>query len=96
MLEVFSPVFATVENTPFEEIDEFLTEANILKVHNASEIISSDFLQANMMHGWYHLLGNSKYSSDEAEDLFDDEIAFVLHEYYLESFFSSNSVTVKV
>jgi len=92
MLEVFGPVFATVESTPFEEIDEFLTEANILKVHNAIKNISYDFLQANMMHGWYHLLGNSKYSSDEVEDLFDDEIAFVLHEYYLESFFSSNMV----
>jgi hypothetical protein len=92
MLEVLSPVFATVENTPFEEIDEFLTEANILKVHNAIKNISYDLLQANMMHGWYHLLGNSKYSSDEVEDLFDDEIAFVLHQYYLESFFSSNMV----
>ena len=54
LLEVFGPVFATVEDSLSEVNDEFLIDSNLLKVHNASENISSDFLQANMMHGWYH------------------------------------------
>ena len=96
MLEVFGPVFATVEATPFEEIDEFLTDSNLLKIHNATENISSDFLQANMMHGWYYLIGNSQDNpSSEIKDLFDNEIAFVLHEHYIESFFSCNKIIRK-
>jgi hypothetical protein len=96
MLEVSSPVFATVEDSLSEVIDEFQTDSNLLKVHNASENISSNFLQANMMHGLYYLEGNSDYSpSSEVQDLFDDEIAFVLHEHYLESFFSCNKIIRK-
>jgi hypothetical protein len=96
LLEVFGPVFATVEDSLSEVNDEFLTDSNLLKVHNASENISSDFLQANMMHGLYYLEGNSDDSPfSEVKDLFDDEIAFLLHEHYLESFFSCNKIIRK-
>jgi hypothetical protein len=88
-VDVIGPVLISVEGSPWDDVEEVLTESNTFKIQTEDESIDSDYLQVTLKHGFYYLLGNSD------EDFFDREIAFVLHEEYIHSFFQSTSFLVQ-
>ncbi len=86
--EVYGPVLVSVEGQPWEDVEEILTELNTFKVHTDPESLDSDYLQLTPKHGVYYLVGNS------TDDFFDREIAFILHEDFLHSFFQNTNLPV--
>jgi hypothetical protein len=87
-MEVYGPVLVSVEGQPWEDIEEILTELNTFKVQTDPESLDSDYLQVTPKHGVYYLVGNS------TDDFFDQEIAFILHEDALHSFFQNTNLPV--
>jgi hypothetical protein len=87
-VEVYGPVLVSVEGQPWEDVDEILTELNRFKVQTDPESLDSDYLQVTPKHGVYYLVGNSN------NDYFDQEIAFILHEDALHSFFQNTNLPV--
>lgn len=87
-MEVYGPVLVSVEGQPWEDVEEILTDLNTFKVQTDPESLDSDYLQVTPKHGVYYLVGNS------TDDYFDQEIAFILHEDDLHSFFQSTNLQV--
>jgi hypothetical protein len=87
-MEVYGPVLVSVEGQPWEDIEEILTELNTFKVQTDPESLDSDYIQVTPKHGFYYLVGNS------TDDFFDQEIAFILHEDALHSFFQNTNLPV--
>ena len=87
-IEVYGPVLVSVESQPWEDVVEILTDLNTFKVQTDPESMDSDYLQVTPKHGVYYLVGNS------TDDFFDQEIAFILHEEILQSFFQSINLPV--
>ena len=87
-VEVLGPVLVSVEGQPWEDVEDILTELNSFKVQTDPEALDSEYLQVTPKHGFYYLVGNS------TDDYFDQEIAFILHEEVLHSFFQSTNLPV--
>jgi hypothetical protein len=86
-VEVFGPLLVSVEGG-WESVEEILTDLNTFKVQTYPESLDSYYLQVSPKHGVYYLVGNS------TDDYFDQEIAFILHEEVLQSFFQSTTFPV--
>jgi hypothetical protein len=87
-IEINGTLLISVEGHPWEEFKNISLGPNTFEILKDSE--SAKYLQINLKDGFYYLIGEKN-----STNFFDRNIAFVLHEDYIISFFQSKSISTK-
>jgi hypothetical protein len=87
-----STVLLSVEGIPTLTVLEFFYDDFNICVDPDS---SSEYLQINLELGEYFLYGNAQINTKTSlYDTFDQEIAFIVHEEYIQDFFNSHEINI--